>query len=152
MPMSYAAFLPMNGLSVIAGSVPYNPCWFSPPSPAPRFSELLPWEGGAVVSSKGEEFPFVYFMAPEINSYRLILPWWKDGKWNANGRIYGSEILGSWKVLATLQETKEMQESRIDDLYAEFASKARIKEVVDDLEGAAILVALATNRIRQSDH
>lgn len=152
-PVSYAIFLPAHDLVVTDVTVDYNPEWFSPPSPAPVFERLsLPWDGCEVKTESGDPHSIVWFRAESVKDGRPFLASWGNGNWCVNGQNFGPNevIAGGWTIIATVGECIQMGETRIDAAHAARLGKQAIEAIIEDLEGTAFQVGIASGRLRQA--
>ncbi|HGO6075404.1 TPA: hypothetical protein ACK3Q6_008061 [Burkholderia cepacia] len=148
MPASYAVFLPTHELTVLRLSVPYNPAWYSERSPYPKFEELpLVFTGHPI----DDALPYIPHWFLRRGCKRPFLSSYRDGGWSSdNGRVSPVDAVAQgWQVIATLRESIEMSYVMIDEAYARRASKAELKAIVQDEDGAAALrVAVEAGRLR----
>lgn len=148
MPWSYSVFLPAHGLTVRPASVPYNPAWYGSKSPYPKFDDLpLVFSGHPLDGDPS--FVAYWFLRRGVK--QPFMSSWRDGTWSSPvGRMSPDEAVSEgWQMIATMRESIEMSYVMIDEANERRASKAELKAIVEDDDGASALrVALEAGRLR----
>lgn len=145
MPVSYCVLLPLHSLIVLSVSVPYNPAWFSSPSPPPVY-ESLPAEFTGYPHDISGVAAYWFVRSDQ----RPFMATWCGKEWRSSGRHYSPDqvICEGWKVIATLSEALQMTYKRIDEAHLRRASHAELDAISLGEDGdSALRVGLATGRI-----
>jgi hypothetical protein len=145
MPVSYFVLLPLHNLVVLPVSVPYNPGWFSKPSPAPVFESLPAAFTG--FPHGNSELAAYWFVRSGMKPFMAT---WCDNEWRSSGQCFSPEqtVREGWIVLATISEAVQMNYVRIDEANLRRASHAELEAISLNKDGeSALRVGVATGRI-----
>lgn len=151
MPWFYSVFLPAHELIVLPISVPYNPEWYSPPSPPVAFDNIPTVFHGFPHS---ENMMISYFITPECMNPFLATWQEREKVWKAQDKIYTPEnaVNDCWIFIATIGESIQMSYTRIDEANQRQARHAELQAIIDDVANeSAYRVGIETGRI-YSDH